>query len=292
MDLLSLEREAVYRRLRKDVIFSIYEIAKIANAWNISLDAIFGLIPDKTCLFQIDLLGYEDPTEQDIEVMTNYLNFLSILTTSPKSEYMEISNSLPRSLFAGFPMLAKFYAFKWMYQYGNQSIIPFSQMMFSKKLLQIGEEYYNKIKQIANVSYIWDNMIIQYLVNDIQYFSSIYLLADEEIQLLKENIYSFLKYMEEIASKGCFPDTKNKVDLFISRINIDTNYSYFYSETIKISGIRLFIKEMASSTDQIVFENFKNRMLAKKRSSVQISGVDEKQRIEFFKKQRELVNSI
>jgi len=41
MGLLIIEREAVYRRLRGDVIFTAHEVAKISMAWDISLDDIF-----------------------------------------------------------------------------------------------------------------------------------------------------------------------------------------------------------------------------------------------------------
>jgi hypothetical protein len=57
MDLLCLEREAVYRRLRKDVVFPAHEVIKIAATWNISLDEIIGIKSQKV-LFQMKPLNY------------------------------------------------------------------------------------------------------------------------------------------------------------------------------------------------------------------------------------------
>ena len=37
MALLRIEREAAYRRLRREVSFSIDELVKISTAWNISM---------------------------------------------------------------------------------------------------------------------------------------------------------------------------------------------------------------------------------------------------------------
>jgi hypothetical protein len=109
--------------------------------------------------------------------------------------------------------------------------------------------------------------------------------------MIKEDILSFLDYMETVAAKGYFPETGNKVNLYISQMNIDTGYGYFYTNTVKLSLVRTFILNVASSYDEKAFEKLKNWIHLKKRFSTQISGSGEKQRIDFFKKQRQLVES-
>jgi hypothetical protein len=46
------------------------------------------------------------------------------------------------------------------------------------------------------------------------------------------------------------------------------------------------------STNPTMIENFKSWMQKKKRTSIQISEVDERTRIEYFAKQRKLVDSM
>ncbi|MCL2728312.1 MAG: hypothetical protein FWD56_08020, partial [Bacteroidales bacterium] len=45
MEILPLEKESVYRRLRKDVYFSAEEVMQIAQAWGISLDNLISANP-------------------------------------------------------------------------------------------------------------------------------------------------------------------------------------------------------------------------------------------------------
>jgi hypothetical protein len=293
MDLLTIEREAVYRRLRKNVMFPFHEAVKIAKTWNISIDAIIGTGTGHLHPFRMQTLKYISPSKEDMDAMYSLVDFLKRFASSPDSEYMEVTNTLPHSLFTGFPELARYYIFKWTYQYGMENdTYSFAQVVIPEKIRQITDSYYNTIKNVANISYIWDPMVFNYLVNDVRYFASIYLISEEDKELLKIELLAFLDYMSEVSSKGCFPETGNKVNLYISQINLDTNYSYFYSKDTRLCRVRTFIKHEMFSTDVEMTENFKKWLNLKKRSSIQISGVDERQRIEFFMRQRQLIDSL
>jgi hypothetical protein len=293
MDLLSVEREAVYRRLRKDVLFSVYELAKIAKAWNLSLDSIMDVSQGGNHLFQMRMLKYVNPSEEDYQAMECFVDSLDDAVGSPESEYMEISNTVPSSLFSGFPHLSRFYTFKWMYRYGGEeNSCSYSQIVPSERLRQLELAHHNGMKNIANVHYIWDRNIIDYLISDINYFSSIYLITEEDVKLIKKDIYALLDYMEDVSKKGYFPETNNNVNLYISQTNVDTGYAYYSSNAGKLSMIRTFIMNVSASRDEKVFDNLKKWIHLKKRSSVQISGVDEKQRIDFFMAQRQLVDKL
>ncbi|GHT62986.1 hypothetical protein AGMMS50239_17900 [Bacteroidia bacterium] len=293
MDLLAIEREAVYRRLRKDVLFPFHEAVKIAKVWNISIDAIANITTGHSHSFRLETLKYISPAKEDIDAMNAFVDFLDRFASSPDSEYMEATNILPRSLFTGFPQLARYYIFKWMYQCGTENdTYSFAQVVLPEKIRQIGNRYFNSIKNVANIGYIWDPMIFNYLVNDIRYFTSIYLITEEDKELLKSELFAFLDYMSVVSSKGCFPETGKRVNLYISQINLDTNYSYFYSKDMRVSKVRTFIKYELSSTDVEMAENFKKWLNLKRRSSIQISGVDELKRIEFFMKQRQLIDGL
>jgi hypothetical protein len=292
IDLLCLEREAVYRRLRKEVAFPIHEIVKIASTWNISLDEIIG-INKGAISFMMKPINYIDPSEEEIIEVQNRIHRLEHLETSSDSECMEVCNKLPRSLIAGFAALYQFKVFRWAYEYGNrEENMRFSQITFPEYASQELESYARIIKHVANMTYIWDHKIFDYLVSDIQYFHSILLITDEEKKRIKTELLALLDYLMEIANRGCFPETNNKVTICISKVNVDSNYSYFYTEELKMCRIHVFEKFDVFSFNTELVDNFRTWMQLKKRTSVQISEVDEKSRIEFFMKQRELVNKI
>jgi len=293
MDLLSIEREAVYRRLRKDVTFSINEIVKIAYEWNISLDRITGLNLGQIPFF-IQPMNYIDPSEQELKVLRQIIQNINLLKDFPETEFMDICNKLPRKLLAGYKYLNQFYLFKWNYEYGEDKgeNIPFSQTIISDEKIKLDEEYYQAIKQVPNSSFVWDRQIFDYLINDILYFHSIQMISDEDKKLIKNDLSELLDYMLDVANKGYYPESQHKVNLYISQLNVNTNYSYTFTPNVNICFIHVFEKfELYSITSDMV-ENFRTWMQLKKRTSIQISEVDERSRIAFFAKQRQLLDKL
>ena len=292
MSLLSLEHEALYRRLRKDVKFTFQEIVKIAANWNISLDEIIGIHSEKIP-FMMQPMDYLDPSKQEIYFLQHIIQSIKSLKHSPEVEFMDICNKLPRSLYAGFARLNQFYLFKWLYQYGNkENIVPFSEIMISEKKRQLTAEYYQTIKNVPSANFIFDRMIFEYLIRDIQYFHSTLLITSEEKELIKQDLYNLLDYLSEVASRGYYPETKNKVNIYLSQLNVSTNYSYVYTNETKICFVHVFDKFEIYTFDKEMVSNFREWMQLKKRTSSQISEVDERSRIEFFVKQRQLIDNL
>jgi len=292
MDLLFIEREAVYRRLRKSVLFSMSEVIKIAATWKISLDEVTGLNKEHIS-FQMHQLNYLDPSEKELNFLRSIVQSISYLRHFPDTEFMDICNKLSRQFFAGFPHLNQFYLFKWMHQYGVDSeTIPYSKTIISEEKLKLTAEYYQAIKHVPNSNFILDKRLFDYLINDIRYFHSIYLITDEEKERIKNDLYNLLDYLLEVANKGCYPETQNRVNLYVSQLNIDTNYSYTFTPEAKICYIHVFEKYEIYTLNPEMVANFRTWMQLKKRTSIKISEVDEKTRIEFFSKQRQLVDGL
>jgi len=261
---------------------------KIASEWNISLDEIVHA-GSGNIAFTLKPINYIDPSEEEILEIRKRIQRLEHLETTAGSECMEVCNKLPRSLIAGFAPLYQFKIFRWAYEYGNtEENVPLSKITFPEYFSQELESYARIIKHMDNMTYIWDHRLFEYLVNDIQYFHSILLVTDEEKQLLKKELLALLDYLMEVAAKGYFPETNNKVTICISKLNIDTSYSYFFTEHLKMCRIHILEKYDLFSFNTEIVNNFRNWLQLKKRTSVQISEVDEKSRIEFFMTQRRL----
>ena len=292
MDLLIIEREAVYRRLRRDVLFPVNEIVKIALAWNISLDELIGINSGQIS-FQMQSINYLNPSTEEINYLRFIVQSIEKLKNHPSTEFMDICNKLPRQLLAGYKLLNQFYLFKWIYQYGHEKeVVPFSKIHISEEKQQLDEDYYKVIKYVPNSNFIWDSKIFEYLVNNIKYFYSIWMITDQEKDQIKEELNALLAYLLEIANYGCYPETQNKVNLYISHLSIDTNYSYTFSPEANICFVNVFEKFEIYTFNLEMVTNFRRWMLLKKRSSVQISEVDERSRMEFFTKQKQLIESL
>ena len=292
MDLLCLEREAVYRRLRKDVIFHAHEVVKIVTTWNISLDEIIGINSGKIP-FQMQALNYLNPSKKEYANLQKRVKALDIVKADPSAEYMEVCNRFPRPLSIGFLTVYRFGIFNWAYQYNLDEVSKqFSKIILPEKIYQEFIAYKKSIVCVKNSHFIIDPNVFEYFVHSIKYFHSILLVSDEEQEQLKVELHAFLDYLMEIAMKGYYPETQNKVHLYLSKISIDSNYSYLYSDKLKACRIHAFGQHDISSSNSEMITNFKTWMNLKKRSSIQISETNEKHRIEFFNQQRAIIDSL
>jgi hypothetical protein len=292
MDLLYIEREAVYRRLRQEVLFSVYEIAKISKAWNISLDSIMGTNSHQIP-FQMQQMNCLDPSKDEWEQFQCILQNLQSVKDSPDTEYMEICNKLPSQLLAGYEYLNRFCLFKCLYQYGNDNeVVTFSKTVISDEKAYYTAEYVSAIKQAPSSSFIFDRRLFEILVSNIRYFYSIRLITDEEKDLIKKDLFNLLDYLSNVANNGCYPETKKKVSLYISEINIGTNYSYAFSKEVQICYVHVFEKYKIYTMDKEMVTNFRRWMQLKKRSSIKISVVNERSRVEYFAKQRQIAAAL
>jgi len=292
IDLLNIEREAVYRRLRKEVQFPAHEIVKIATEWSISLDEIVSFCSGQVP-FQMRQMNYIDPSEEEMKFLRLVIQSIGYLKNFPDAEFMDICNKLPRQLLAGYKCLNQFYLFKWIYQYGNEKeIVPFSQITISDEQFELTADYYRAIKQVPETNFIWDRMLFDYLVSDITYFHSIRMITDDEKACIKKDLFALLDYMLEVANKGYYPETKKKVNLYVSQLNIDTNYSYAFTPNGNVCFIHVFEKFEIHTFNRAMVSNFKMWMQLKKRSSIQISEVDEKSRMEYFSTQRQIIDGL
>ena len=292
MELLYIEREAVYRRLRKDVIFTIQEVAKIVTAWNISLDMIIGVNSDEVP-FQMRRINYIDPSEEELQFLRTVIAGIELMSNYPEAELMDICNKLPRQILAHYQYLNQFYLFKCSYQYSHgKEYNSFSQATVSDEKLQLTADYCKAIKNVPNTSFLWDRRLLNSLVSDIKYFYSILLINDEEKELIKKDLYNLIDYYCNVANKGYYPETKCKVNLYISELNIDTNYSYIFSPEANICFVHVFEKYEIYTFDKEMVIHFRNWMQLKKKTSIQISEVDERRRIEYFANQKEIVDEL
>ena len=292
IDLLVIEREAVYRRLRREVMFSAHEIAIIANAWDISLDNVMN-INSNTIAFHLRKMNYINPTEEEVIFLNKVIQGIQYAKNFPTTEFMDVCNKLPRQLVASFEHLNQFYLFKWLFQYSKEKdILPFSKVVISEEKAKVTQEYNQAIRTVPNSSFIFDRLLFDNLVSDIQYFYSIRMLSDEEKELIKRDLIALLNYLQEIANVGCYPDTQNKVNLYVSHLYVDTNYNYVYTPEVNICFVHVFEKFELFTYHSEMAANFRSWMQIKKRSSMLISEVDERSRIEFFSKQRRLIDSL
>jgi hypothetical protein len=197
------------------------------------------------------------------------------------------------SLYQSYSHLSRFHSLKHIYHNGNpQARICYDEVFESKRQMEARNEFSSLYQHIKHTYYIWDHKIIPVLVKDILYFKHTHILKNTEIKALKEELLCFLNDLEQLAAQGEFKETGNKFELYISDIEIDTTYGYYWSEKVYMSFYNAFIFFAAVSTDITVYDSISDWIKSIKRCSVCISVINNKERTIFFDKQREIINTL
>ena len=278
VDLLDLEKEAVYRRLRGEVAFSFSELAIVSSTLGISLDNMVGGRFTNSRPFQLRLVDYGDLDNIDYKMLEHYIYIHNLGKYDKRSRVMDCSGILPQSLYLSYKNISRFFLFKWIYQ--NKEFnkkLRFQDVYPTERLEKIQEKSVAAAKRINQTIYVWDPLIFYYLANDIRYFISIHLLSEEDLLLLKIDLLQFLDDMEVLAFKGQFDDTGNRC--------VEVKH-------LRVSLIRTFTLNAVVSLDHQIYERISSWLEAIVRSSTMISVSGGRQRIQFFEKQREVINAL
>ncbi|MDU1903848.1 MAG: hypothetical protein E6772_03615 [Dysgonomonas sp.] len=289
---LGLSKEAAYRRLRNEVPLTFQETAILAKDFGISLDSLVGVEIQKGQPFQLKFPDFINTRSDDYEMFDDFINFLKKIANSENTELAVLTNIIPQDIFSGFEYLTRYYIFKWQYYCHNEKIIPFGELKIHEKAKESLSAQFTESKKIKNTYYIIDTRLYIRIVDEIKYFHSIQLITDEEMKILKKELIILLNYMEELTIRGVFSETGNKVSIYITNLEITASYSYLKSEEIKYCLIKAFLLTSATSLDNKAFEKMEAWIQASMRTSTLITQANERERLQYFRKQREVLNGL
>ena len=292
IDMLYLGKEAVYRRLRGEVPFTLAEAAIISQKMGVSLDKLVGTNMNANAIFDLNIVRQHDPLETYYSIVNNYVRIFREIKDDPMSELCTSSNMIPQTFYLKYELLSKFRMFKWLYQFEKIDIDNhFEDIEMVDKLLERQREFVRESQEFNRTEYIWDDQLFVYLINDIKYFASVHLISHEYVQKLKKELLQLLDELEEIATRGTFK-TGKEVSIYIANVNFEATYSYIASSSYHVSLIRVFAINSIASHDEAVFKSVKEWIHSLKKFSTLISQSGEMQRIKFFKTQRESIEGL
>jgi len=289
-ELLGIEKEAVYRRLRGSVPFSFREVYAIASHLGFSLDSVAGNNSPVISQMTLSTIKFLDQQEKDFTALEDFTASTRRLKEDLRSESGAIGSIIPTSLCIAYEYIYKFHLFKWSRQLGNrQETKTFTETHASERLKQLNREFLESIRDLPKSVYIFDRRFIENFINDIRFFFDIRLITSEEILLLKNDLNLLINDLERYAVNGCF-DNGKKLDIFLANIHMDTNYNYVDASTYKLTMIRSYALNDSYSFDEAIFQNMKVWLTYLKRTSTLISEGNVPERIDFFEQQRRIVD--
>jgi len=287
MKTLFMEKGAVYRRLRGEVLFTFDEVVNISEKLNLSLVNLTADKSEWVDSFTLDVTGV------DFKKWHEYIAFVNMAKKDPLSVFACSSNQIPATIYAKYESLYKFFIFKYLYLLGGtENRMSFNEFILPEELKKIYWSYYHESKFIANNLFVCDNLMTDNLITDLRYFFGIRLLSEDDMRQIKEDLFSFMDYFEEIAVNGSFDETGNQVEIYISDVNLDSNYTYLQINNIGICLVRTFNINAVMAKDNNSYEKIKNWVQALKRTSTLISRSGAAFRADFFEKQRKMISEL
>ena len=288
-DLLAIDKDAVYRRLRGEVNFSFAEMALIARNLGVSLDTIAGIENLQSKPSKINISRQIEPTDYDYEMFEGHLNLLKSIKDEPDTQIIETGNTFPHYIFYDYESLSRFYLFKWNQIRSSRDGLPFHEIVIEERLRNLQIDTCKYARHIKATHYVWDNMIFQRLVDNIKYFARVRLIKEEDVALLKNDLISLLNHVENMAIQGKHEETGNEVSIFISDMNTDMKYSCLKSKNIQLTLFWIYILNAIVSMDIEVFNETYTWIQSLQRMSTSISVSGEKFRANFLEKQRMII---
>jgi len=291
-DILAIDKDAVYRRLRGEVNFSFVEMAVIAKSMGISLDKIVGIETIQSKPSQINITRHVNPTEIDYEMFENFINILKSIKDEPNTKLMESANIIPNYLFYDYENITRFVLFNWNQASSYGKSLPFHKIIIPERLRVLQKACSEYARHIKSTVFVLDYMIFQRMVANIKYYTKVHLIPEDEALLIKTDLLNLLDNLENIAVNGKYEDTGNEVSLFASDITIATNYSLIESKNLRISLLRTYLLNASVALGDEVFNETRAWIRAVLRMSTLISVTGEKVRAEFFDTQRKIIDTL
>ena len=292
-DMLSISKDAGYRRLRGDVPFSFDEVMKISRELDISLDSLErSETTDTKHPFKLKLIEYMNPVNADFSLMEEIIIILKHLKDIPEAKGGEITSILPQPLYVAHENIFRFYLFKSQYQsnYKNRAI-PYKDIVISEGTRRIHEENIRWARYL-DTEYIFDANIFSSLVANIKYFYHIGLITLEEVYLIQQDLSKIINEIDKLTLNGSFKETGRKISIYISKINIDTSYCYICSPDYNLKIVKAHLINGIASSDKESLDELKSWAESIKKHSTLINADNPQARIDFLKEQREIINGL
>ncbi|BES60962.1 hypothetical protein [Dysgonomonas capnocytophagoides] len=291
LSILPLSKEAVYRRLRGEVLFSYSEAVMIAQNLQISLDEI-GLGSTDYALYSTNIPTFAISEGSYTEILNHWIGHIARFQNKESAHFYVTTSGLPVSLLTSYPTLLKFSYYISLYEKGNidDEYGRFSETMISRDFLNTMSNI-TALLQNINSTYILSNNPFGYYLKQIRYLHELDLLDEENIEQIKQELYSVSNDFKTIAASGKYK-TGYTVDYYLSEVNIDASFGLLDDGIYNIAFIKMLGMNYRLSRNIEVLKTHRRSFDNLKHFATLISKSGSSRRKLFFEKQKAIIDKI
>lgn len=292
-NILNLEREYVYRRLRGDTNFTIEEVALLSIKLGFSVDNIVKLKRHEATIFELHFLDIEEREDMYFKkIERNSRIIAEINSAADDAKIRWAGNTIPFAIFNQYETLNKFHFYKWVYQtapFNSQK--TFSDFLISDALTKKLQSYHLKLQPLSHMIFIVDNNFISSVISNIEYFHARGLITNIEVKLLKDELLDVVKHIEGLATNGLLSNG-GWFDLYLSPVNINSSYTHVEYGDKSSCQYLVYTVNTLNSDDKEVCRIQKEWIESLKRHSTLVTQCNELERYKYFDEQRKIINHL
>lgn len=289
--ILPLSKEAIYRRLRGEVLFSYSEAVVIAQNLQISLDEI-GLGATDYALYGTNIPTFALSENAYTEILSHWIGHIARFQNKDSGHFYVATGGLPVSLLSSYPNLLKLSYYMSLYEKGAiyDKYGKFSETAISANLLNTLSNI-TAILQKTNSTYIISDNPFTYYLKQIQYLHELELLDEDDIKQVKEELYSLANDFKLIAASGKYK-TGYHVDFYLSEVRIDASFGLFEDGPYNIVFIKMSGMNYRLSRNMEVIKTYRRSFDNMKHFATLISKSGSSRRKSFFEEQKTIIDRI
>lgn len=291
-EMLHLGREAVYRRLRGEVPFTLEEAVTICRKLSISMDLLAGIQEENIFAFHVDTFLSDNPVEEYCAMLDTIYQSIAPLLGDPTAKLYQAHKTMPQLFMYKYEMLSRMYLYILHYQQNinRVDVPPLIENFFSDKVTELQKRSAELMHMFDSVI-ILDKCIIPEFIGIVKYFQLLEMIPESFIAAIKEELFQMLADMEQCADEGKSLNG-NKMDIYLCHIGFDCTYVGAYSEYFEASSVGVYCIDFLSSENKRVHQVHLNWIRALINFSSLISVIDEKTRRDYFRQQRQYIETM
>lgn len=298
MEILSLGKEAVYRRLRGEVVFTFEDVARISRKLGVSLDKVVCeskvFDEDKWVFVNTSTLSsslstkYIEQYKKKLKTLSEIINDIN----KPKAVFRNATCQIPFFLLIPYKTLITFCHYKRAYLIeGTNPKFRLSDLSIPQELYDAERSLYKISSNIPKQLLILDRRCFLVMVEDINYFYQRNLISAEERLQLKNELSATLLQLEKIAATGKYNENV-EVSLYLCDVNLASSYAHFEANNYQVAMQLIYLVDLLIFYAPKVCQIQKEWIESLKRYSTLISETGEVPRLNFFETQREILEAL
>lgn len=280
-------KQAIYRRIRQEVPFLFEEVVRISKNLDISIDKIIGMSDNKQAVFDFNEFS-TDLFDTYSNQMQHYVQLFQRFGQSQNFKICTAANTLPIYFYMPYDNFSKFRLYKWIYQTKNDPELSYSRITLPSRLSAIYKLAAQEMSKLKKLHLIIDKNLFSSVIEEIAFFYRRNLITWDEIQSIKEELLILLDRFGKMTTNG-LDEFGFEASIFLSSISIDATYTYIECDDFESSRFRIHTIDGIETKNPSICKKQKLWIDSLKKFSVMISQSGEIERINFFKKQRELI---